>query len=80
MTTRMSHDNSTVGHNGSFRPRYSSSRSVSIHSPQTCKKYGEIVRMEQDRVWGNQYLVRVVDAGTGYDELFWFMDKEITHI
>lgn len=52
-------------------------RSVIVHSDQTIKKYGEIVRIEHDKVWGPQYLVAVPDREMG-QELFWMRRGEIS--
>jgi len=52
-------------------------RSVVVHSDQTTKRYGEVVKIEHDRVWGPQYLVVVNDAEWG-PEQFWMRRHEIT--
>jgi hypothetical protein len=52
-------------------------RSVVVHSDQTTKKYGEVVRVEHDKVWGPQYLVAVPDRDMG-EELFWMRRNEIS--
>ena len=52
-------------------------RSVIVHSEQTIKKYGEVVRVEHDKVWGPQYLVAVPDREMG-EELFWMRKSEIS--
>jgi hypothetical protein len=66
----------TVSNNRAVRSN-NASRSVIIHSDQTTKKYGEIVRVEHDRVWGPQYLVSVPDREMG-EELFWMKRVEIS--
>ena len=65
----------SVGNNRAVRNNVS--RSVIVHSDQTTKKYGEIVRVEHDRVWGPQYLVSVPDPEMG-EELFWMKRPEIS--
>lgn len=52
-------------------------RSVVVHSDQTTKRYGDVVKIEHDRVWGPQYLVVVNDPEWG-DEQFWMRRNEIT--
>lgn len=64
--------------NASFnRPKQQTTRSVVVHSEQTTKKYGEVVRVEHDKVWGPQYLVAVPDQEMG-QELFWMKKDEIS--
>jgi len=64
---------SNVGYNRSSQ----ASRSVIVHSDQTTKKYGDIDRVEHDRVWGPQYLVTVNDHEWG-SEQFWMRRHEIS--
>jgi hypothetical protein len=49
---------------------------VSINSPQTTKKVGLILEVENARNWGLQYLVEVKDEFFGY-EVFWMRDWEL---
>lgn len=51
---------------------------VYINSFQTNKKFGTILKVEYDKVWGPQYLVKVEDSHWGPEE-FWMMKQEITH-
>lgn len=51
-------------------------RSVIVNSDQTSKKYGEIVKVERDPIWGPQYLISVPDKDMG-EELFWMQEGEI---
>jgi len=59
----------------SSRPT-SRTSTVFLTSDQTSKTLGEIVKTEWDRVWGEQYLVRVKDPEQGY-EYFWMDGREI---
>lgn len=52
-------------------------RSVVVHSDQTTKRNGEVVRVEHDKIWGPQYLVSVPDHEMG-EEFFWMRRNEIT--
>lgn len=52
-------------------------RSVVVHSDQTTKKYGEVVKIEHDRIWGPQYLVVTNDQEWGQEQ-FWMRRHEIT--
>ena len=61
----------------SNRSNQVATRSVIVHSEQTIKKYGEIIRVEHDKVWGPQYLVAVPDRDMG-EELFWMRRNEIS--
>jgi hypothetical protein len=65
----------SVSNNRSVRANIS--RSVIVHSDQTTKKYGEIVRVENDRIWGPQYLIAVPEPDMG-EELFWMRRHEIS--
>jgi len=49
---------------------------VKIESSQTQRKAGEVVRIEEDYNWGNQYLVKTYHPDWGY-ECFWFREHEI---
>lgn len=50
--------------------------SVRFTSTETSKNAGVVERMEYDRQYGDQYLVRVQDNEMGYEH-FWIKNKHI---